>query len=46
MARTILKDAKIVLVLEDQYTADLDTERSMQTALRQCVNGRTAIVVA
>jgi ABC-type transport system involved in Fe-S cluster assembly fused permease/ATPase subunit len=46
IARTLLKDPKIVLLDEATSSLDITTERAIQDALNQITSGRTTLVVA
>ena len=46
IARTLLKDPKIVLLDEATSSLDINTERAIQAQLNQVTSGRTTLVVA
>lgn len=46
IARTILKDPKIILLDEATAALDTDTEEHIQDALRTLANGRTMLIIA
>ena len=46
IARAMLKDAPILLLDEATSSLDTESERQVQTALRQLMRGRTTLVIA